>query len=425
VTVGNSFADGGMYTALIRLGPIRTNDYAIALLINFVAGLLVMLGVILLSSPITNFFDDIIDTDTLVIIAPIFFVYALGVCYKVELVKNFKIRNLAVATFSAVLVSTLIMLALHFVFSVPPLELAISYFWAFSVLSTMMYCVKSSVRIKFQNLFKIGWSRGDDFYRFAATSMIVSILNSLFTNAYTLLIGNLYSTKEISFLSQATRLSQVAPSNISMIISRTNYPKLVDLRDKQNDFRYFLGVNLYRITIIMVLTCGTASLLSEQLVLILLGEEWHEMSPILKIMFLIMGFIPVNALLMQAIQTLGTPRVYMSVELIKKLNFIFMLYFVAGFPAIYFCYGLAITTLLSLALHTVVLSWVIKIKFFDLLTRPIIYVCAGGIFYLTAARLIDEAYYSAVVFTVVFATLSVMSMRRANQIKKSKLLEEE
>lgn len=414
VTVGNSFADGGMYTALIRLSSIRTNDYTVAMLINIVVGSIVTIGVILLSSTIARFFDDNIDSNTLFWIAPIFLIYSLGVCYKVELVKKFEIKNLAVASISAVIVSVLIMLTLCVFYEISSLKLALVYFWTFSVFNTVMYYLKSNVRIKTQNIRNIVWARHDDFYRFAATALIVSILNSLFTNAYTLIIGNLYPPKEISYLSQATRLSQVVPSNFSMIISRTNYPKMVGLKNKQDDFRFLLGINLNRITTIMILFSGIASLLSEELVVILLGEQWYEMIPIFNVMVLIMGFLPINALLMQAIQTMGSPRVYLSVEIIKKLNFVIMLYFVAGYPAIYFCYGMVVTTLLSLVLHIIVLVWVNQIKFFDLLSRPFFYICAGGLFYYTATRSVEGAYHSAVLFTVLFATLAVVFMRCIN-----------
>lgn len=422
VIVGNSLADGGMYTALIRLGTISRNDYTVALLINSVAGIMVMFGLIGMSSPITRFFDHVFSTDILLYIAPIFFVYALGVCPKVELVKNFKIRSLAVATTIAVFVSVLVMLTLHFVFLVKPLELSIIYFWSFSVFSTIMYHVKSSIRFKIKDLIQIIWRRSDDFYRFASTALLVSLLNSLFTNAYTLLIGNFYSPKDISFLSQATRLSQIAPSNLSMIISRANYPKLVQLRESPIDFFRFISSNLNTLTIISIFISGTGSLLSEQIVAFLLGAEWSEMSEILGVLFLVMGFIPVNALLMQVIQTVSGSKIYISVEAIKKINFSILLYCVAGHPAIYFCYGLALTSVISLVLHFVVLSSCINANIFDFVKKPFSYIAYGSLFFLFASHLNTGAYFSALVFVFSFTLLIVFTMRQAILAEVSKIV---
>ena len=77
------------------------------------------------------------------------------------------------------------------------------------------------------------------------------------------------------------------------------------------------------------------------------------MSSILSIMFLIMGFIPLNAILMQAIQTIGDKSIFV-VETIKNY-FLFMLYLVVDQRIrVWLWFGL--TTLASYIIHTSIIA---------------------------------------------------------------------
>ena len=114
---------------------------------------------------------------------------------------------------------------------------------------------------------------------------------------------------------------------------------------------------------------------------------------------------------MQAIQTIGASKVYLLVETIKKINFLFMLYLVVGQPAIYFCYGLGLTTLVSFILHTLVLSRLMQLNLAKLLKMPTFYIFSGGCCFFLSQYITSSAHANALIFIFCFSFLTIISQR--------------
>lgn len=398
LVVCSAVAEAGMYSALIRLPKINKNDYVIAFIFNLILGVVLTFLLIVFARDIAQFLDQPALTDTLPMIAPLCLVYAYGTCYKVELAKNFHLKSLVLSTFVASILALVVLLMCHYLLGYEPIFLAIIYNWVYAVVCNFIYSYRSQLKFAVDNFLHLVWWRVDDFYRFASTSFLVSLLNSLFTNAFTLLIGHLYSPRELSFINQASRFSQVIPSNLSMILSRINYSKLVLLRDDSRGFESFLEANLSLLSIVMVFICGVCSLLAGVIVDLMLGDEWHEMKNILSVLFLVMGLIPLNALWMQVIQSLGNSTLYISIEVVKKIVFFGMLLIVSGEPAIYFCYGLGVTSCISLLLHSAS-----GIVFLDLtIARSLLnqtkFILVGFVTYVVTLNFIDTPVLAALIF---------------------------
>lgn len=408
--VANAIAEAGMYTALIRLSDITRNDYAVAFVFNMVTSFVLTLSLVAFSTELASFLNQSILNECIQLIAPLCVIYAFGICYKVDLVKSMRIKSLAQSSLIAFVASIISLILCHFILATDPIDMAVIYYWFFISVSSVVYTIQSPLKLKMSAFANIFWKRSDDFYRFASTTFVVSLLNSLFTNAYTLLIGNLYTPRDLSYINQASRFSQIIPSNVSMIMSRANYPKLVSLRPMPQDFRYFLRLNVTLLTAIMVLVCGLSSILSAPIVNLLLGERWLEMIPILSILFLVMALIPINALWMQVVQTLGNSMLYVSIEVIKKINFAVMLYVIAGLPAIYFCYGLAITSSLALLIHLLAAVFFLKIPVTTLVLEPLKFIVYGLMVYFVLRVINIDVIISALLFLGTYLFIMIVSL---------------
>lgn len=381
IVVIQSLSEAGMSTSLLRLKNISATDYKVALSINVAVGLILSFCLFFFAEKIDALFPKFELKEAIVAISPLGLIYAYSVTSKVSILKAYGTRLLAIVSVCSMLLAGVSVLIWHYVFKSTAINLAIIFYLVFSLCYVVLLVLNSKIPKRLPKIRLKDWSRNDDFFMFSFASTCLSLLNSVFNSAYLFFLGNVFSATEISALNQATRYSNLIPSNLSIILARVNFTRIVELKDQKETFYRFLENNFFVISVITGGSAITLSLLSEHIVLLLLGEKWFQVVPLLELLFLRTALLPINALCMNLINALGGSLVVFLIEALKKSIFVIMLFYIYDYPAIYFCYGLMITSAVSLVIHLVVLKYIIRLDFLKCTIRPMmIFVFYGASF---------------------------------------------
>ena len=153
---------------------------------------------------------------------------------------------------------------------------------------------------------------------FGAWVSIGSVMDVLYTNGVALLIGKLHGVRDLGFYDRAAATQALPSASISAIVGRIALPLLASKQDDPEALRGSLRLAIGSIMLLNLPIMAGLVLLSDLIVIELLGERWLSAAPILAILAVGGMLYPLHLINVQFILARGQSRTFMSNELAKK-----------------------------------------------------------------------------------------------------------
>lgn len=177
-------------------------------------------------------------------------------------------------------------------------------------------------------------------FSFGSKLLLSSLLHTLYVNLYSLVIGRLFSPKDLGFYNRSSVLAMFPSSNLSTVIYRVVYPVQCRLQDDReamvSHFLQYLRLSCFVIFPIMI----GFSVLAEPLVLLLLKAKWLPAVPYLQILCIAYMWDAIMKLNGAVINAKGRSDLFFKAELYKKLVAFLILAATVPFGIKVMCYGL-------------------------------------------------------------------------------------
>jgi O-antigen/teichoic acid export membrane protein len=153
---------------------------------------------------------------------------------------------------------------------------------------------------------------------FGAWLSVASVLDLVYTQGVSLLLGKLHGVRELGLYNRASS-TQLLPSTIlSLIIARVALPlfvpKIGDRDATRRGLRLAIGIVMMLNVPIMLGLC----LIPDLIVAVLFGRQWLGAAPILSVLALGGIFYPMHVINLHVLLASGATRTFLRVELIKK-----------------------------------------------------------------------------------------------------------
>lgn len=156
-------------------------------------------------------------------------------------------------------------------------------------------------------------------FRFGSYLLFSGMLNVLYGRLNTLVIGKLYSARDLGFYTRADRTQQLPASLISSVIARVAFPVFSAISEDKEVLKR--GVQKAITTLMMInvpVMLGTLAT-SRPLVQTLLGEKWLPCVPYLQVLCLAGVFLPLHSINLSALKAQGRSDLFFRLEVVKKI----------------------------------------------------------------------------------------------------------
>ena len=342
----NIFIDCGFATSLVRKPDHNQTDFSTLFYFNLVASFVGYIIIFLISPWIAEFYNE-------PILEPIAKVQALNIiigsfCAVQDIQYTIKMNFKTISKFS--FVCTIIS-------GVVGIIMAYSGFgvWALviqgltkQVLYTLCYWYFSSWRPSWEfsrQTMKYMWNFGNKM-------LLSSLLNTIFNNIYTLVIGRVYSARDLGNYSRANHYAQLASSQLNSIFSDVSFPMLCSI---QNDmerlarvYRQYLRVIAFIVFPLMV----GMSAVAKPLIIVMLTEKWIDVVELLQIICLSMMWYPVHSINLSLLQVKGRSDLFLRLEVIKKIIIVIVMCITVPISIKAMVIGSLCTSLICLFINT-------------------------------------------------------------------------
>lgn len=311
--IGGALVSSGLGASLIRTTDADQRDYSTVFVFNLV-GSIIIYAIMFVGAPfIADFFKQPILTNITRLYTLSFIISALTT---VQITRLHKLLDFKTET-KASLVSTVVSAAV-----------GVSLAYAgFGVMSLVWMALAGAFTNTVMLWVQSGWQPSLIFDRqkfryhfgFGSRMMFSGILDIMFTNAYTILIGKFYAPAQLGFYNRADSLKQLPVSTFSGILNKVTYPLFAEIKNDdvrlKSVYKQIMKMVIFIIAPVLVLMAA----LAEPLFRFLFTEKWLPAVPYFRILCVAGLLYPLHAYNLNILSVKGRSDLFLRLEVVKKV----------------------------------------------------------------------------------------------------------
>ena len=156
-------------------------------------------------------------------------------------------------------------------------------------------------------------------FAYGSKLLAASLIDTIFTNIHGLVIGKAYSEDMLGSFNRGEQFPKLVVSNLSSAIQSVLLPAMSKKQESKEDVKSLLKSSVRLSTFVVApMMCGLAAV-SDNLILLLLGEKWRIAIPFLQMMCFSYVFWPIHVSNLEALNAMGRSDIFLKLEIIKKI----------------------------------------------------------------------------------------------------------
>lgn len=310
--IAQTFIDSGFGSALIRKNDCTDTDYSTAFYFNVLVGLVCCILLSLASPFIANFFNTPILKDLVKVMSLNMFISSFAIVHTARLTHSVDFKSQAAIKFiTAVLSGSIGILMAYKGFGVWSLVLQ-------NLIATIIRVILLFVYTKWIPLWHFSRESFKYLFSFGSKILTASLLHTIYSNMTTLIIGKVYSAKDLGFYTRGQSLASFPSTNVSNILQSVTYPVLSKIQDDDNrlieSYRKLISMTSMVIFFGMCLLAA----LAKPLIVTLLTDKWLDAVIYLQVFCFGYMFDHICSLNLNILYVKGYSNLVLRLEIIKK-----------------------------------------------------------------------------------------------------------
>jgi len=313
ISLAGTLSTGGLGTSLIRRKKIGIVEGSTLYWASLLVGVVLYLALYLFKDVLASFFNSPSLGDILPVASLSLLLGPLGMVPNAILNRKLNFKATMLAKLPAIVVSGGV--AWYMALKGYGLYALVVQLLIGNNLGSLLLMWKTKWYPRFAFEWRYFWFH----WQFSYKLLLSGVMNTAFSNIYSILIGKFYPMADLGFYNRADSLKQLPVNNIYLAVSRVAYPILAEIRHKPERskaaFTRILRLTLFVLAPIL----GVFHLSAEFLIELLLTEKWLPAVPFLRLLLISSLLYPLHALLLTVCNAAGRSDYFLKVEVIKQV----------------------------------------------------------------------------------------------------------
>lgn len=337
VALSQSLCDSGFSSALVRKQDISEADYNTVFYYNLLISVLLYAGGWFMAPAIAQFFAEPILTPLARVLFIVFIFNALCLIQNAKMVKEIDFGKVATINVIAIIISGCIALIMAYNgYGV----------WALVAQITLQAFIKMTLQWLiggWRPRLIFSWQSFKQLFAFGSNIMIANVLNVLFLNIYSAIIGRLYNSRDLGYYAQANKWSDMVVTTLYGVIQNSTYTLFSAIQDNRERLTRSYRKVMKLTAFITFPSLLALALTARPFILILLGEKWESSIPMFSILLIAGIFTVLTTVNGNYIRIEGNTRLVLRLEIFKIALFIAVLALTWHLPIIQLLWGMVAT----------------------------------------------------------------------------------
>lgn len=345
-TILQVFVDSGLGVALIQKKNADDLDFSSVFYFNFVVCIVLYAGMFFAAPIIASFYNDLILIPIIRVISLTIVISGIKGIQQSFVSRNMLFKRFFFSTLGGTIFSAIIGIAMAYagcgVWAIVAQQLS----------NTAIDTLILWLTVKWRPKKMFSWERLKILFSFGWKLLISSLLDTVYGNIRSLVIGKMYSPSDLAYYNQGDKLPSTVITNINTSIASVLLPTLASKQDDRiqlkNMTRRAIKTSTY---IIAPLMMGMA-FCAPPIVRLILTEKWVPCVPYLRIFCITYMFYPIHTANLNAINAMGRSDYFLKLEIAKKIIGMLLLLLTMRISVMAMAYSLLVSMVTSMLINS-------------------------------------------------------------------------
>ncbi|MDD4864937.1 MAG: lipopolysaccharide biosynthesis protein [Alishewanella agri] len=238
-------------------------------------------------------------------------------------------------------------------------------------------------------------------FKFGSNLMLAGFVATLVNNLYVALIGRYFKAADVGYFTQANNLSSYLMQLISSTLQGVSFPLLSSLQDDNERLRQLYKKFLSAAMMVSLPVMIGFSAVSNEFVLLFLGDEWLPIVPVLSAICIARTITPISVLNMNILNAVGRSDLFLKVDLSKLPLTLGALYVAIPYGIQGVAWALIVTSFISFFINAYYPGKLFGFGAFKQLRVALNYILAASVMYFSVAGVVLDSMILALVVKVI------------------------
>lgn len=340
-TIMQVFVDSGLGTALIQKKDADDLDFSSVFYFNFVICLILYVVMFVTAPFIAGFYGNSSLTSIIRVISLTIVISGVKGIQQSYVSRNMMFKRFFYSTLGGTVFSAFFGIALAYAgFGV----------WAIvaqQLSNTAIDTLILWLTVKWRPKRMFSWVRLKGLLSFGWKMLASSLLDTVYNNIRSLIIGKMYSSSDLAYYDQGKKFPNVIVTNINTSIDSVLLPTMASAQDDAGRVKSMTRRAIKTSTYIMAPLMMGLAFCAEPIVGLVLTDKWLPCVPFLRIFCVTYMFYPIHTANLNAIKAMGRSDLFLKLEIVKKVVGIALLLSTMWFGVMAMAYSLLISSILS------------------------------------------------------------------------------
>lgn len=324
IGIGDLIADFGLGQSLIRNKNSLASDFSSVFYLNILLGLLVYLSIYFIAPHVANFYEKQQLILVLRVMALAIPFGSFSIIQKVKLTIKLNFKKIMLIQLIAVSLSSFFGVILAYnnygVWAIVFLKISYPF------LSSLLYWIDS----KWKPSLVFDVKKIKYHFNFGVNVMLTYILNSLFNDIYSVIIGKFYTLDTLGFYNRARTFQNFPIVMVGSSLNKITYPLFSQVKDDEQRLKTIVS-KINKLFVFVFIPVGFFLVFNAQTIIgFVLGDKWLAITPFFKILLLGSLFHPVSYYNTSIINAFGDPGLILKFTIISRTFSVIGLFFIAS-----------------------------------------------------------------------------------------------
>lgn len=346
MAVSQTFIDSGFGSALIRKIDRTETDFSTVFYFNIAVASVFYVILFFCAPAIANFYDTPLLEPVTKVVALNLIINSLSGIHnaKLSIAIDFKSRA-KISIITTLLTGAVGLWMAYAGYGV----------WALVVqnlFSSVLRTVMLWIIVKWHPQLVFSWKSFKELFSFGSKLLASALLDTLYNNIYTLVIGKVFSPSTLGVYSKASALAEFPSSNITGVLQGVTFPVLSTIQNEEerlaDAYKRFLKLSAFVVFPLMV----GLSAVANPFIRLVLTDKWEGAIILLQIICFALMWYPIHAINLNILQVKGRSDYFLKLEIIKKVQGVLFIVVTVPMGIVAMCWGKVISSLISLIWNT-------------------------------------------------------------------------
>ena len=303
--IASSIQESGFTAALANKKEVTHRDYNAV----FWFSILISGGIYLILFFCAPLIADFYHTPELTPLARYVFIgfviSSLGTAHFAKLFKEMKVKQRTIATFTALCISGIVGVTLAY--------MGFSY-WGIATQNICYILVTTCFFWYYSGwrpTLKLDFGPIREMIGFSSKILATNIFNHINNNVFSVILGRFYNEHAVGYYNQGNKWNTMGHNLITGMVNTVAQPVLVEVKDdKERQLRVFRKMLRFTAFVCFPVMFGL-SLISSELIVILITEKWLQSAQILSILCIGGAFLPMTNLCSNLVISKGKSNIFL------------------------------------------------------------------------------------------------------------------